>query len=341
MLRFPVPRSWPRLLLQMLIACVALTCVLPRDASAAGDNGGYPNRPVTIVVPFPPGGSPDQLARILAQQLGVLWNQPVVVENRPGAGGNIAAGVVVRAKPDGYTLLMGTDGPLAINPSIYAHMPYDPRRDFAPIGLAAHVDFVLVADPALPVRNVAELLKLAHNRQPAMTYASSGVGSQHHLGMELFQSDAGVELRHVPYKGVSPALADVMGGHVSVMFAAMPAAAALVRSGKVRAIAVTGPNRSPMLAEIPTIGESGIAGLKAFELRAWFGLVAPARTPAPLVARLNGDLNRVLGMTEVQATLARNGFRVEQGSSGSFASFIESERLRWARVAQSSGVHAE
>lgn len=337
----PSPRSWPRLLAPLLFASLLAAVALSSSIARADAPPAYPMRPVTIVVPFPPGGSPDQVARIVGQQLGVLWHQSVVVENRPGAGGNIAGGVVARARPDGYTLLMGTDGPLAINPSIYAHMPYDPRRDFAPIGMAATVDFVLVAEPTLPVGSIAELLRLAQKSQPPMTYGSSGVGSQHHLGMELLRTDAGIELKHVPYKGVAQALADVMGGHVSIMFAAVPAAAPLLRTKKLRAIAVTGPQRTPMLPDVPTVRESGIAALKSFELRAWFGLLAPAQTPAPLIARLNTDLNRVLALPEVRSLLAQNGFEVTQGTPETFASFIATEQSRWAGVARTSGVRAE
>lgn len=341
MLRFTGPCSWPRRLALMWMAGAALTTGVTRMAHATDSTADYPNRPVMIVVPFPPGGSPDQLARILSQQLGTLWGKPVVVENRPGAGGNIAGGVVARARPDGYTLLMGTDGPLAINPSLYAHMPYDAQRDFVPIGMAATVDFVLVADPALPARNIGDFIRLARTQQPAMTYGSSGIGSQHHLGMELFRTDARLEMKHVPYKGVSQALADVMGGHVSVMFAAVPAAAPLMRTQKVRAIAVTGPQRSAMLPDVPTVRESGIASLKDFELRAWFGLLAPAQTPTPLVARLNADLNKVLAKPEVRALLEKNGFGVVQGSPETFGRFIQSEQSRWATVVHASGARAE
>lgn len=298
----------------------------------------FPSKTVTIVVPFPPGGSPDQLARVLAQQLGVLWKQAVIVENRPGAGGNIAAASVARARPDGYTLLMGTDGPLAINVSLYEKLPFDVQRDFAPIGLVATVDFALVASPGLAVANLKELIDYARKQQPPLAYGSAGIGSQHHLGMEMFRHQARVEMRHVPYKGVAQALADVMGNHVDVMFAAMPAAAPLIRTGKVRALAVTGARRSQMAPDVPTFAE---AGFGTFSLQAWFGLLAPAGASASVVNQINRDVTSVLAMPDVRATLATNGFDVTTGSPSQFADFIRTEGRRWSAVTKASGARAD
>ncbi|HYG44264.1 MAG TPA: tripartite tricarboxylate transporter substrate-binding protein, partial [Bordetella sp.] len=256
----PLPCPAPlRALVALLKTCLCLAILLSGlGTRPAGAQENFPGgKPVTILVPFASGGSPDLLARHLATSLGKLWNSPVVVENRPGAGGNIAAGAVARAAPDGHTLLMGTDGPLAINPSLYAAMPYDPIRDFEPIGMVATVDFVLVTAPELGKPDLRRFIALAGQHNPPMAYGSSGVGSQHHLGMETFRMQEGIELRHVPYRGVAPALADVMGNHVPVMFAAIPSAAPLIQSGKVHAVAVTSSQRSAMLPGVPTMREAG------------------------------------------------------------------------------------
>lgn len=333
-----VPCATRRFLKAVLSLITTVATLMTPQVNAQSSAAGFPSKPVTIVVPFASGGSPDQLARLLATHLGKRWGTPVVVENRPGAGGNIAANAVARAVPDGHTLLMGTDGPLAINPSLYAAMPYDPSTDFAPIGLAATVDFVLVAAPQLAITTVQQFVELAAKQEPPMAYGSSGVGSQHHLGMEVFGKRLGITLRHVPYRGVAPALADVMGNHIPVMFAAIPSAAQLVQSGKVRALAVTGQQRSSMIPDVPTLRESGYPD---YELKAWFGLVAPAKTPTELVKRLNGDLNDTLALPEVLASLHANGFTARRGSPEEFADLIASEQRRWAVAAKAADVTAQ
>lgn len=298
----------------------------------------YPSKPVTIVVPFTPGGSPDLLARSLGQKLAETWGRPVVIENRPGAGGNIAAAGVAKAAPDGYTLLMGTDGPLAINPLLYERLPFNPEKDFVPVSLLASVDFMLVTAPGFPARSTRELIALAGSQRPPFTYGSAGKGSQHHMGMELFKRMAQVDLVHVPYKGVMPAVSDVMGGHVSMMFVSLSSGAAYVRSGKLKAIAVTGRQRSPLAPGVPTIDESGLPG---FELRAWFGLLAPAGTPPEIVSRIHMDAARVLSLPELKARLSEEGFQVQSGSPENFAQFIHAEGERWKQVAAVKGIRAD
>lgn len=318
------------------VLALLVTAGLP--AWAATPDTVFPSRPVTIVVPYTPGGSPDVLARAIAQQLSQRWAQPVVVENRPGAGGNIAAAYVARAAADGYTLLMGSDGPLAINPFIYGRLPFDPLQDFAPAALLASVDFMLVTQPSSSAATVREFIALARKERPALTYGSSGAGSQHHLGMEMFKSMAQVDLVHVPYKGVVPALSDVMGGHVAAMFVAVPTAAPYVRSGRLKAIAVSGKERSPLVPGVPTIDESGLPG---FELRAWFGLLAPAATPSRIVSQINSDANAVSQRPEMKSALQDLGFRTLSETPEGFARFLKAEQGRWKQVVRDSGAKAD
>jgi len=326
-----------------LLRCIAgwslaLMVSAGMPASAATSESVFPSRPVTIVVPFTPGGSPDVLARAVGQKLSERWAQPVIVENKPGAGGNIAAAYVARSAADGYTLFMGTDGPLAINPFLYGKLPFDPLQDFAPAALLASVDFMLVTQASSPAANVRDFIGLARKERPPLTYGSSGTGSQHHLGMELFKRIAQIDLVHVPYKGVVPALTDVMGGHVAAMFVAVPTGAPYVRSGKLKALAVTGTERSPMVPAVPTVIESGVPG---FELRGWFGLLAPAATPSKIVAQINEDANAVLQRPDLKATLKELGFNSLGGTPDGFARFLRTEQGRWKQVVHDSGAKAE
>ena len=323
-----------------VLAGALLLAAHPGLAQPQKPAGGeaFPARPVTIVVPFTPGGSPDILARTVGQKLSEKWKQPVIVENRPGAGGNTAASFVAKAAPDGYTLLMGTDGPLAINPHVYQRLPFDPQRDFSPIGALASVDFMLVTHPDFPAGQTRELVAYAGTQKTPLMYGSSGVGSQHHLGMEMFKSTARVAMTHVPYKGVVPALTDVMGGHVAAMFVAVPTAVPYVRSGKLKAIAVSGLQRSPLAAKVPTLDESGLPG---FELRAWFGLLAPAGTPPEIIKQINADVNRVIAAPDVKAKLGEEGFEVQGDTPNAFRDFIASESRRWKQVVTASGAKAD
>jgi tripartite-type tricarboxylate transporter receptor subunit TctC len=329
-------------LITLFTSALALCATFAQSAEAAQMSEAprvtYPTKPVTIVVPFTPGGSPDLLARTVGQKLSEAWGKPVVIENRPGAGGNIAAAYVAKAPADGHTLLMGTDGPLAINTFLYEKLPFDPVKDFSPIGLLASMDFLLVTQPGFPARNVKELIALATTRRPPLTYGSAGKGSQHHLGMELFKRMANLELVHVPYKGVMPAVSDVMGGHVSMMFVSLSSGIGHVQSGKLKAIAVTGRERSPLVPELPTLAESGLPG---FELRAWFGLLAPAGTPQKVVISINADIARALGSSDVKRRLGDEGFELQAGSADSFANLLRTEAARWKQLADASGIRAE
>jgi len=305
---------------------------------AAQAQGAYPSKPITIIVPFSAGGTTDILARVIGQGLSRDLGQPVVVDNRAGAGGNIGAQAVARAAPDGYTLVMGTVGTHAINASLYAKMPFDPVKDFAPISRVALVPNLLVAHPAQPYKNVKELIAYAKANPGKVTVANSGVGTSIHLSAELFKHMAGVDIQNVAYRGSAPALNDLIGGHTAVMFDNMPSAIGYVRAGKLRPLAVTTANRSAALPDVPTVAESGVPG---FEATSWFGLLAPAKTPAPVIARLNASIQKVLADPEVKKKLLEQGAEPLGETPQQFAGFIASESAKWGKVVKQSGASAQ
>jgi len=298
----------------------------------------YPAKSIRLVVPFPPAGTTDILAREVAQRLSVSFGQSVVVDNRPGAAGNIGSDLVAKSAPDGYTLLMGTVGTHAINPSLYAKMPYDHVKDFVPIILVAGVPNVLEVTPSLPVNSVADLIKLAKEKPGQLNFASSGSGTSIHLSGELFKTMTGVDMMHVPYKGSAPALTDLMGGQVQLMFDNLPSSLAQIKAGKLRAIAVTSAQRSPALPNIPTIAESGLPG---FEASSWFGLLAPAGTPPAIVARVNADVNEWLQTAEAKEKLLAQGAIPAGGTPEQFAAHIRAETEKWAKVVKVSGAKVD
>ncbi len=314
-------------------AALAITCV-----AAIAHAQGFPNHPVRIVVPFPAGGTTDILARAVADRFTQDLGQPFIVDNRPGAGGNLGAELVAKAAPDGYTLLMGTVGTHAINPSLYARMPYDHVKDFAPVFLVAGVPNVLVVNPSLPVNTVAELIAYAKANPGKLDFASSGSGTSIHLSGELFKVMAGVSMQHIPYKGSSPALQDLIGGRVQLMFDNLPSSLPFIKAGKLRAIAVTSTARAAALPDIPTIAEAGLPG---FEASSWFGLLAPANTPADVVARLNAEGNKWLASPEARDKLLSQGAIAAGGSSADFAAHITAETAKWAKVVKASGAKVE
>ena len=298
----------------------------------------YPNHPIRLVVPFPAGGTTDILARDAAPKLTEVLGQPVVVDNRPGAGGNIGADLVAKSQPDGYTLLVGTVGTHAINPSLYAKMPYDHVKDFAPVVLVAGVPNVLVVNPSLPVNSVADLIKLAKSKPGSVNFASSGNGTSIHLSGELFKTMAGVDMTHVPYKGSAPALIDLVSGQVQVMFDNLPSSLPQIKAGKLRAIAVTSLKRSPALPDVPTISESGLPG---FEASSWFGLLAPAGTPPAVVTRLNAEVNKWLQSPEGREQLLAQGAQAAGGTPEQFVAHIRAETDKWAKVVKASGAKVD
>ena len=315
-------------------AIAALLAVFAQNAFAQA----YPTHSIRLVVPFPAGGTTDILARAAAQKLSESLGQAVVVDNRPGAAGNIGADLVAKSAPDGYTLLMGTVGTHAINPSLYAKMPYDHVKDFVPVVLVAGVPNVLAVYPAFPVNSVAELIALARAKPGTINFASSGAGTSIHLSGELFKSMAGVDMTHVPYKGSSPALTDLMGGQVQIMFDNLPSALPLIKAGKLRAIAVTSLKRAPALPDVPTISESGLPG---FEASSWFGVLAPAGTPAPIVAKINADVNKWLQSPEAREQMLAQGANAAGGTPEQFAAHIRAETEKWAKVVKASGAKAD
>ncbi|HET9045365.1 MAG TPA: tripartite tricarboxylate transporter substrate binding protein [Casimicrobiaceae bacterium] len=298
----------------------------------------YPTKPVRIVVPFPAGGTTDILARAAAQKLSETWGQQAIVDNRPGAGGNIGAELVAKSAPDGYTLLMGTVGTHAINASLYPKMPYDHVKDFVPVILVAGVPNVLVVNPELPVRSVQELMAYAKANPGKLNFASSGSGTSIHLSGELFKVMTGAQMTHVPYKGSAPALTDLIGGQVQLMFDNLPSSLAFIKAGKLRALAVTSAQRSPALPDVPTVAESGVPG---FEASSWFGLLAPAGTPPTIVAKINTDTQKWLASPDAKEKLAAQGANVAGGSPDDFAKHIQSETAKWARVVKESGAKVE
>ena len=314
---------------------VAAVLALGAIAAQAAD---YPTRPITLVVPYAAGGGNDVIARIVAEKMSASLGQSVVIENRGGAGGTIATRQVAKSEPDGYTLLIATSS-LAINPSLYPNVGYDPRKDFAPIGLIASGANVVMVNTTVPVKSIAELIALAKQKPGELNFASTGTGSSVHLAAELFAGMAGIKINHVPYKGSGPALNDLVGGHVTMMFGTMASSAGLVKDGaKVRALAVTGLKRSALFPELPTVAESGLPG---YESVLHYGIVAAAGTPRPIVDRLNAALNAALANEDVKQRLAVEGAEALPTSSDEYAADIAAEETKWSEIIRKSGMKAE
>ena len=294
----------------------------------------YPTQPVKLVVPFPAGGGTDALARWFAKGLEAKFGQPFVVENRAGSGTTLGAGFVARAAPDGYTIMLGTSSTYAIAPNVYKKVPFDPAKDFAPIALVAEVPFVLVVNPSLPVKSVAELVALVKSKPGAMSYASAGIGTQHHVNAELLKTLTGIAMTHVPYRGGGPALQDVIAGHVPIYFGDVSTVMPLARSGKVRALALTISQRLDAFPEVPTMHEAGIANYNA---SAWQAFVAPAGTPPAIVARLNQALLEVVKSPETQKRFLELGLRPLTSTPDELGAFIKSELVRWGKVVEAAG----
>jgi len=313
----------------------AVACLAIAGGTVAHAQDDYPSKPVRIVVPFAPGGSTDVVARILAEKLALELKQPFVVDNKAGAGGNIGADAVAKAPADGYTLLMGTTGVLAINSYLYKNMSYDAVRDFTPVSYTSLITNILVVKPEQPFKTVAELLAAAKGKPGALTFASSGAGSSTHLSGELFKALSGADILHVPYKGSSQALTDVVSGQVTMLFDNAPSSMGFIQGGKLRAVAVTSSKRMPGLPDVPTIDE---AGVKGYESLSWSGIVAPAATPKPVVAKLNAALDRVLKMDDVRKRLAGLGVEPVGGAPEVFARHIRTESEKWGKVVKAANI---
>lgn len=290
---------------------------------------GYPTKPVTIVVPFAPGGGTDIGTRIVAQKLSQLWGQPVVVDNKGGAGGNVGLESVSRAKPDGYTLLTGNVGTQSINPTLYKKLNYNPDTSFVPIGQFAELPFVLVVPVTLPANNAKELVALAKTQPGKLTYASSGTGGSPHLSAETFAISTGTQLLHVPYKGGGAAMTDLISGQVDMLFVSVLETSAHIKSGRLKALAITSSQRVPALPDVPTLQESGITGA---ESGSWLGLLAPAGTPPDIIDKISRSLQQVLAMPDVQQQLQGQGAVARGGTPAAFAALIAADRKKYARI---------
>lgn len=320
-----------------LVAAI-LAFAMTAQAETPVRAAAYPAAAIRLVVAFTPGGPSDTLARIVGERLSAHLGQPVVIDNRPGAGGNIAADVVAKSPPDGYTLLMANNSILATNAALYGHLDFDPVTDFAPISLIGSQPNILVVNPAVPAHSVAELVAVAKERPGKLNYASSGAGTAAHLAGELFKLQAGIDIVHVPYRGAIPALTDLMGGRTDLMFATSASVLQFVGAGRLRALAVTTAKRSEAVADLPTVAESGYP---EFEATTWHGLVAPAKTPAALIDRLAQTTREVLKEPDVQTRLSALGVEFVGDTPTEFAAYIKSETAKWAAVIHTSGIHIQ
>lgn len=314
---------------------VALCACFSFAAAAQADN--YPSRSIRIVVPFPPGGATDAAARLVATKMSEKWGQPVVIDNRAGAGGNVGSDIVAKSAPDGYTLVMGVTGSHAINISLYSKMPYDPVADFVAISQVAVVPNVVVVHPSVPARTLAELVALAKREPGKLNYASLGNGTAAHLGMELLKSAAGIDITHVPYKGSAPAVTDLLAGQVQVMVDGLPSALQHVKAGKLRAIALTSLHRAPALPDLPTIAET----YPGFYADAWSGLFAPKGTPAAIVNQLSTEVQRILRLPDVREKLTALGAEPVGSTQTEFAAHVKREIDKWAQVVKTSGAKVD
>ena len=319
------------MLARVLAIAMAALCLAPL---ARADD--YPSKPVKVIIPFPPGGSNDVVGRLIATQLGERLGKPIVIENRGGAGGVIGTDLASKAAPDGYTLLVISLAH-AVNPWLYK-LQSDPIKSFEPIGMLGSGPNVIAVHPDFPVQTVQDLLKLAKDKPGDVQYASAGSGSFQHLGGELFKQMAGIDLLHVPYKGGGPAMTDVMGGHVKLMFSSLVQTTPHIKAGKLRAIAVGGLKRSPVLPDVPTVAESGVPGYEGVN---WWGLVAPAGTPKPIIDKLYVELTAVLASQEAQTQLSKEGAEVVRMNPADFGAYIAKELAKWEKVVKAAGIKAE
>ena len=319
------------------LAAVLATLALSPLASAFAQDASYPTRAIKILVPYPPGGFNDTLARTIGAKLQAAWGQPVVVENRPGGNTLIGTEAAAKSPADGYTIFV-TPFAFAVNQSIFKKLPYDPVKDFAPITLAATTPNIIVVNPSLGVNSVKELIARAKEKPGALNYASTGTGSSNHLSMELFKQMAGVDITHVPYKGSAPAVTDLIGGQVGVMFDNVPNIINQVKSGRLKALAVTTKEKSPHVPDLPTVAEAGVPG---YEVTVWFGFAAPAGTPRPILDKLNAEIVKSLRMADVREKFSAQGVDVVGSTSEQFAAYLRQQMDLWAKVVKAAGVTPE
>jgi tripartite-type tricarboxylate transporter receptor subunit TctC len=316
---------------------VAVAAFLLAILAAPAVAQDYPSRPITLIVPYAAGGGNDLMARTAAEKMSKTLGQQIVIENRGGAGGSIATRQIAKAEPDGYTLGLGGTGTLAINPTLYA-FSYDPRKDFAPVGLIATSALVVCVHPSLPVRSIPDLIALAKKEPGKLNYASAGTGSGIHLGTEYFATMAGIKLTHIPYKGSSPALTDLVGGHVAIYFSSLPPAVGLVKEGKVRALAVTSAKRSPVFPDLPTVAEAALPG---YEAVLHYGIVAPVGTPRTIIDKLSAALRAAVMSEDLKSRLADDGAEPLPSTPEEYAADIDREETKWSAIVKTSGAKAE
>jgi tripartite-type tricarboxylate transporter receptor subunit TctC len=326
------------ILKRSLLLC---TVLLWASHSVQAQSPAYPSKPIRLVVPFTPGGSSDILARAIGQKLGEAWGQSVLIDNVPGAGGSIGADKVAKATPDGYTLLMGHIGTLAVNPSIYPNLSYDPIKSFAPVAWVARVPNVLVVNPAVPAKNVKELVALARSQPGRLNYGSGGNGSAAHIATEYLKLKSQTFMVHVPYRGTSPAVTDLIAGQIQLMFTGGPAVMSFVKSGQLRAVAVSSSQRLSSLPDLPTVAESGLPEFAGFEADQWYGVVAPAGTPVAIVNKLNAQINLSLNSPELKARLQAEGAQAAPATPEAFGSLIAREIERWRPVVKAGKIRPD
>ncbi len=323
---------------EFILFSAGVMAAWPLKAQAQSALAGYPDHPITLIVPYAPGGGNDVVARAVAEPMSKSLGQPVIIENRGGAGGSVGTRQVAKAAPDGYTLGLGGTGTLAVDPTLYPAVGYDPRKDFAPIGLIATSPLIVLVNQSVPARNVQELIALARAQPGKLNYASAGVGSGIHLGTVLFADIAGIDITHIPYKGSGPALTDLLGGHVQIYFSSLPPAVGLVKDGKLRALGVTGLKRSPSFPDVPTVAEQGLPG---FEAVLHYGIVAPAGTPRPIIDKLNAALRAALSDPKVHGHIANEGAEPLSTSPDEYAADIDREETKWSALVKKSGATAK
>lgn len=317
---------------------VLLAATVLSFAMAAPAQAEYPDRPITLVVPFAPGGSTSIVARVIADKMGETLGQKMIVDNRPGAGGTIGTKAVANSTPDGYTIVLGYTGTLAIGPSLYVNAGYDPRKDLAAIGMIGHAPNSLVVHPSFPAKTLAELIAYVKANPGKVNYGSAGVGTVSHVSGEYFATAAGIQLVHIPYKGTGPALTDLLGGHIPMAFAPVPATHSSVAGGKLRALAVTSTTRSALMPDVPTIAEGGLTG---FDASLYYGLAAPPGTPRPIIDRLNKELRAALASDDVKKRLAADGTEPTPGSPEDYAAFIDKDEAKWSKIVKASGAKGQ
>ncbi len=312
-----------------------LPVLLAMVGALASAQSSFPNKPVKIIVPFPPGGGNDVIARVIGQKLTDRWGQPVVIDNRAGANGIVGLQALMQSPPDGYTLAVGAAGPLAVNPSLYARLPYDPVKDFAAVTNLVNYPLLLVVHPSVPARTTREVVALAKSKPGQLSYASPGSGNSGHLAGELFNSMAGVHTLHVPYKGQGPALTDLLSGQVQMLYSSIPSVINQVKTGQLRAIAVGSAKRLPSLPDIPTIAESGVPGYEAYS---WVGLVAPANTPSDIVHKIYRDVSDILKQPDVAEKLNQQGALPVGDTPEEFSQYIKAEVAKWGQVVRNANI---